>query len=160
MIINSDPWDNLKFDIEGVKEVSRRFFSTLFNTYNFFSLYYNTNENDLKNVKVDLENYKLKDIDRWILSRLNSVIKDVDEELSDYNPTKAIRIINDFVIDDLSNWYVRLNRKRFSRNEDKEDKIIVFNILFECLYKISILIYPFAPFFSKWLNDNLAENKI
>ena len=160
MIINSDPWDNLKFDIEGVKEVSRRFFSTLFNTYNFFSLYYNSNENDLKNVKVDLKDCNLKDIDRWILSRLNSVIKDVDEELSDYNPTKAIRIINDFVIDDLSNWYVRLNRKRFSRNEDKEDKIIVFNILYECLYKISILIYPFAPFFSKWLNDNLTENKI
>ena len=107
--------------------------------------------------EIDLKDCNLKDIDRWILSRLNSVIKDVDNYLNEYEPTKAIRIINDFVIDDLSNWYVRLNRKRFSRNDDKEDKIIVFNILFECLYKISILIYPFAPFFSKWLNDNLKH---
>lgn len=157
MIINSDPWENLKFDIEGVEEVSRKFFSTLFNTYNFFAIYYNSNENDLKNISVDLENYNFCNIDKWILSRLNSVIKDVDRELSDYNPTKAIRIINDFVIDDLSNWYVRLNRKRFSRNDDKKDKIIVFNILFECLYKISILIYPFSPFFATWLYKNLTN---
>ena len=158
MIINSDPWDNLKFDVEGVEEVSRRFFSTLFNTYNFFALYYNSNEEALKNITIDLKKVELKDIDKWILSRLNSVIKDVESELDNYNPTKALRIINDFVIDDLSNWYVRLNRKRFSRNEDITDCCLVFTILKECIDKISILIYPFTPFFSKWLNKNINNN--
>ena len=158
MIINSDPWDNLKFDLEGVEEVSRRFFSTLFNTYNFFALYYNSNEEALKNITIDLKKVELKDIDKWILSRLNSVIKDVESELDNYNPTKALRIINDFVIDDLSNWYVRLNRKRFSRNEDMTDCCLVFTILKECIDKISILIYPFTPFFSKWLNKNINNN--
>ena len=158
MIINSDPWDNLKFDVEGVEEVTRRFFSTLFNTYNFFALYYNSNEEDLKNITIDLKKVELKDIDKWILSRLNSVIKDVESELDNYNPTKALRIINDFVIDDLSNWYVRLNRKRFSRNEDMTDCCLVFTILKECIDKISILIYPFTPFFSKWLNKNINNN--
>ena len=158
MIINSDPWDNLKFDVEGVEEVSRRFFSTLFNTYNFFALYYNSNEEALKNITIDLKKVELKDIDKWILSRLNSVIKDVESELDNYNPTKALRIINDFVIDDLSNWYVRLNRKRFSRNEDMTDCCLVFTILKECIDKISILIYPFTPFFSKWLNKNINNN--
>ena len=158
MIINSDPWDNLKFDVEGVEEVTRRFFSTLFNTYNFFALYYNSNEEALKNITIDLKKVELKDIDKWILSRLNSVIKDVESELDNYNPTKALRIINDFVIDDLSNWYVRLNRKRFSRNEDMTDCCLVFTILKECIDKISILIYPFTPFFSKWLNKNINNN--
>ena len=158
MIINSDPWDNLKFDVEGVEEVSRRFFSTLFNTYNFFALYYNSNEEALKNITIDLKKVELKDIDKWILSRLNSAIKDVESELDNYNPTKALRIINDFVIDDLSNWYVRLNRKRFSRNEDITDCCLVFTILKECIDKISILIYPFTPFFSKWLNKNINNN--
>lgn len=158
MIINSDPWDNLKFDVEGVEEVSRRFFSTLFNTYNFFALYYNSNEEALKNITIDLKKVELKDIDKWILSRLNSVIKDVESELYNYNPTKALRIINDFIIDDLSNWYVRLNRKRFSRNEDMTDCCLVFTILKECIDKISILIYPFTPFFSKWLNKNINNS--
>ena len=155
MIINSDPWDNLKFDVEGVEEVSRRFFSTLFNTYNFFALYYNSNEENLKNINIDLTKTELKDIDKWIISKLNTIIEDVEIELDNYNPTKALRIINNFVIDDLSNWYVRLNRKRFSRNDDINDSALVFYILKECLEKISILIYPFTPFFSKWLNKNI-----
>lgn len=161
MIINSDPWDNLKFDIEGVKEVSRKFFSTLFNTYNFFAIYYNCVEDKIKNIDVNINgiyNTCQNKIDKWILSRLNSVIDEVEVELTEYNPTKAVRIINDFVIDDLSNWYVRLNRKRFSRNDDLNDCALVFAILKECLEKISVMIYPFAPFFSKWLNQNILEN--
>ncbi len=161
MIINSDPWDNLKFDIEGVKEVSRKFFSTLFNTYNFFAIYYNCVEDKIKNIDVNINgiyNMCQNKIDKWILSRLNSVIDEVEVELTEYNPTKAVRIINDFVIDDLSNWYVRLNRKRFSRNDDLNDCALVFAILKECLEKISVMIYPFAPFFSKWLNQNILNN--
>lgn len=161
MIINSDPWDNLKFDIEGVKEVSRKFFSTLFNTYNFFAIYYNCVEDKIKDIDVNINgiyNMCQNKIDKWILSRLNSVIDEVEVELTEYNPTKAVRIINDFVIDDLSNWYVRLNRKRFSRNDDLNDCALVFSILKECLEKISVMIYPFAPFFSKWLNQNILNN--
>ena len=158
MISNTDPWENLKFDIEGVEEVIRKFFMTLFNTYNFYAMYYNLNYKKLQEIKVSWETIKLSILDKWILSRLNTVIKNVDEELNDYNPTKAIRCINDFVIDDLSNWYVRLNRKRFSKNDDKEDQVVVFNILYECLYKISVIINPFAPFFSEWLLELLTEN--
>lgn len=161
MIINSDPWDNLKFDIEGVKEVSRKFFSTLFNTYNFFAIYYNCVEDKIKDIDVNINgiyNMCQNKIDKWILSRLNSVIDEVEVELTEYNPTKAVRIINDFVIDDLSNWYVRLNRKRFSRNDDLNDCALIFSILKECLEKISVMIYPFAPFFSKWLNQNILNN--
>ena len=158
MISNTDPWENLKFDIEGVEEVIRKFFMTLFNTYNFYAMYYNLNYKKLQDIKVSWETIRLCILDKWILSRLNTTIKNVDEKLENYDPTNAIRCINDFVIDDLSNWYVRLNRKRFSKNDNEEDQVVVFNILYECLYKISIIINPFAPFFSEWLLELLTEN--
>ena len=161
MVINNDPCENLKFDVEGVEEVIRKFFMTLFNTYNFFALYYNANEGELKN-KIEYNGYTKchveKNIDLWLLSRLNSLLNGVDEALSCYDVTKAIRLINDFTINDLSNWYVRLNRRRFSKNDNIEDKICVFNILYNCLCEISIIILPFAPFFSKWMMENLNIN--
>ena len=170
MISNTDPWENLKFDVLGVEEVVRKFFITLFNTYNFYALYSNSNDIEVDNswvsndtntsdvVSSAFKQNKLCYIDKWILSRLNTVIKDVDKFLDNYDPTRAIRLINDFVIDDLSNWYVRINRKRFSRNDNKEDQMIAFNILYECLYKTAVIMNPFAPFFSEWLRDNLLKN--
>ena len=158
MIINNDPCENLKFDIVGVEEVIRKFFMTLFNTYNFFALYYNANEEVLKNKvgygcsnKCRVE----KSVDLWLLSRLNSILHGVDEALNNYDVTKAIRLINDFTIEDLSNWYVRINRKRFSKNDNIDDQICVFNILYNCLCSLSIIIWPFTPFFAKWLMENL-----
>lgn len=148
ILSNGTPGDNLRFDVDGVEEVVKKLFSTLYNTYNFFAMYANLDDFD-PNENINTENRQ--EIDKWIISRLNSLIKEVENLLDDYNPTKATRAIQDFVIDDLSNWYVRLNRKRFWKSDSSEDKKIAYQTLFECLEKISILMAPFAPFFSDQL---------
>ena len=143
MISNANPWDNLKFDIEGVVEVQRRFFGTLQNTYSFFALYANLDEYDGESVSSD----ELTESDRWITSRLNTLIKRVDEAFDDYEPTRAARLISNFVIDDLSNWYVRLNRKRFWKGELNTDKKGAYFTLYNCLLTIAKLGSPIAPFY-------------
>jgi isoleucyl-tRNA synthetase len=153
MIFNSNPWDNLKFDEDGIKEVLRKFFGTLQNTYNFFALYANIDgftgsENSIDYSKRTFE-------DKWIISKLNSTIKLMDSYLESFNPTKAARCLNQFLIDDLSNWYVRLNRKRFWKGDFTEDKKKAYQTLFECLEKISILSSPFIPFYSEHLFKDL-----
>ena len=154
MISNSSPWDNLKFDPAGVEEVSRKLFSTLYNTYSFFALYANVDGFDNSQPQVALENRP--EIDRWIISLLNTLVKDVDEALNDYEPTKAARAINDFVNDNLSNWYVRLNRKRFWGGEMNEDKLSAYQTLYTCLETIAKLIAPISPFYADKLYQDLA----
>tara|TARA_B110000438_G_scaffold36042_1_gene35802 strand:- start:23125 stop:26463 length:3339 start_codon:yes stop_codon:yes gene_type:complete len=153
MIFNSNPWDNLKFDDEGIKEVLRKFFGTLQNTYNFFALYANLDgfTGGEKNIDYSKRTFE----DQWIISKLNSTIKLIDSYLETYNPTKAARCLNQFLIDDLSNWYVRLNRKRFWKGDFTEDKKKAYQTLFECLEKISILSSPFIPFYSEHLFKDL-----
>jgi isoleucyl-tRNA synthetase len=157
MITNAQPWDNLKFDINGIGEVQRKFFGTLFNTYSFFSLYANIdgfqlNEQNIIPVK------NRPEIDRWIISKLNTLIKEVDSYYDDYEPTKAGRAVQDFVDEHLSNWYVRLCRRRFWKGEMNEDKQAAYETLFECLITISQLMSPVAPFFADWLYQNLTDN--
>lgn len=154
MISNSSPWDNLKFDTDGVEEVSRKFFGTLYNTYSFFALYANVDGFDNSLPQVAFE--KRPEIDRWILSLLNSLIKEVKKQLDDYEPTKAARAIQDFVGDNLSNWYVRLNRKRFWGGEMNEDKLSAYQTLYQCLETISLLIAPVSPFFADQLYRDLT----
>ena len=154
MISNSSPWDNLKFDPAGVQEVSRKLFATLYNTYSFFALYANVDGFDNSQPEVALENRP--EIDRWIISLLNTLVKDVDEALNDYEPTKAARAINDFVNDNLSNWYVRLNRKRFWGGEMNEDKLSAYQTLYTCLETIAKLIAPISPFYADKLYQDLA----
>ena len=154
MISNSSPWDNLKFDPAGVQEVSRKLFATLYNTYSFFALYANVDGFDNSQPEVALE--KRPEIDRWIISLLNTLVKDVDEALNDYEPTKAARAINDFVNDNLSNWYVRLNRKRFWGGEMNEDKLSAYQTLYTCLETIAKLIAPISPFYADKLYQDLA----
>ena len=149
MITNSAPWDNLKFDIEGLDEVRRRFFGTLYNTYSFFALYANVDGFDYSQEEIALE--KRPEIDRWIISLLNSLIKEVDACLDDYEPTKAGRLISDFVNDHLSNWYVRLNRKRFWGGGFTEDKLSAYQTLYTCLETIAKLMAPIAPFYADQL---------
>ena len=156
MISNSSPWDNLKFDPAGVQEVSRKLFATLYNTYSFFALYANVDGFDNSQPEVALENRP--EIDRWIISLLNTLVKDVDEALNDYEPTKAARAINDFVNDNLSNWYVRLNRKRFWGGEMNEDKLSAYQTLYTCLETIAKLIAPISPFYADKLYQDLAGN--
>ncbi len=156
MISNSSPWDNLKFDPAGVQEVSRKLFATLYNTYSFFALYANVDGFDNSQPQVALEDRP--EIDRWIISLLNSLVKDVDEALNDYEPTKAARAINDFVNDNLSNWYVRLNRKRFWGGEMNEDKLSAYQTLYTCLETIAKLIAPISPFYADKLYQDLAGN--
>ncbi len=156
MISNSSPWDNLKFDPAGVQEVSRKLFATLYNTYSFFALYANVDGFDNSQPQVALENRP--EIDRWIISLLNTLVKDVDEALNDYEPTKAARAINDFVNDNLSNWYVRLNRKRFWGGEMNEDKLSAYQTLYTCLETIAKLIAPISPFYADKLYQDLAGN--
>tara|TARA_B100000768_G_scaffold112170_1_gene103899 strand:+ start:7261 stop:10614 length:3354 start_codon:yes stop_codon:yes gene_type:complete len=153
MISNAQPWDNLKFDLLGIEEVTRKFFGTLFNTYSFFSLYANLDrfQFDKKNLSKET-----KEIDLWILSRLNSLIKSVEDSYNDYEPTKAARLIQAFVIDELSNWYVRLCRKRFWKGEMNEDKKAAYETLFVCLQKVSVLMSPIAPFYSDLLYSDLS----
>jgi isoleucyl-tRNA synthetase len=162
MIENAPPWDNLKFDFDGITEVQRRFFGTLFNTYSFFSLYANI-DGYAKDETGVVGAEHLTNLDRWILSKLQSLIIEVTKAYDDYEPTRAARAIQDFVNDHLSNWYVRLNRKRFwstrvTEGEMNEDKRAAYETLYECLLVPSQLMAPIAPFFSEWLYKNLTDN--
>ncbi len=154
MISNSAPWDNLKFDSAGVQEVARKLFATLYNTYSFFALYANVDNFDASAPQIPLN--ERPEIDRWIISLLNSLVRTVDEALSDYEPTKAARAINDFVNDNLSNWYVRLNRKRFWGGGMNQDKLAAYQTLFQCLLTVAKLIAPFSPFYSDMLYRDLT----
>ena len=145
MISNANPWDNLKFDIDGIDEVKRKFFGTLYNTYAFFTLYANIDEFNNSEKQIPLKNRP--EIDRWIISELNSLIKNVDKFYEDYEPTKAARAISFFTQELLSNWYVRLSRRRFWKGEYETDKISAYQTLFNCLITISKLSAPIAPFF-------------
>ena len=153
MITNSSPWDNLKFDVEGVEEVRRKFFGTLYNTYSFFALYANVDGFEYKEADVPME--KRPEIDRWILSLLNTLVKNVDACYNDYEPTKAGRLISDFVNDNLSNWYVRLNRKRFWGGGMTEDKLSAYQTLYTCLETVAKLMAPIAPFYADMLYSDL-----
>lgn len=153
MITNAQPWDNLKFDLEGIDEARRKFFGTLYNTYSFFALYANIDGFTFSEAYLPLE--KRPEIDRWIISKLNSLVKEVRELLSDYEPTNAGRKIEQFVDENLSNWYVRLCRRRFWKGEYTEDKVAAYQTLYECMTTVSKLIAPIAPFFADWLYRNL-----
>ena len=155
MMTNSEPWDNLKFDEKGVDKVRRKFFGTLYNTYSFFSLYANVDDFDYSQPEVPLN--ERPEIDRWILSALHSLIKGVDKELGNYDPTRAGRLIDNFVNDDLSNWYVRLNRKRFWGKEMSKDKLSAYQTLYSCLETVAKLLAPFAPFYSDQLYLDLTK---
>ena len=156
MMTNSEPWDNLKFDPEGVDEIRRKFFGTLYNTYSFFALYANV---DGFEPTEGCGSAPKQEIDRWILSSLNTLIKKVTEELENYDPTRAGRLIDTFVNDDLSNWYVRLNRKRFWGKEMSDDKRSAYETLYTCLLTISKLLAPFAPFYADQLYRDLEGEK-
>ena len=145
MLTNAQPWDNLKFDASGVDEIRRKFFGTLYNTYSFFALYANVDGFDCSAAQVPVE--KRPEIDRWIISLLNTLIKDVEASYENYDITSAGRMIQDFVCDHLSNWYVRLNRKRFWGGEMDEDKVAAYQTLYSCLESVALLAAPIAPFF-------------
>ena len=153
MITNSSPWDNLKFDVEGVEEVRRKFFGTLYNTYSFFALYANVDGFEYK--EADVPMVERPEIDRWILSVLNTLIKEVDTCYNEYEPTKAGRLISDFVNDNLSNWYVRLNRKRFWGGEFTQDKLSAYQTLYTCLETVAKLMAPISPFYADRLYTDL-----
>lgn len=159
MITNASPWDNLKFDTEGIEEVRRKFFGTLYNTYSFFALYANVDSFDFSQKVIPLE--ERPEIDRWIISLLNSLVKTVDACYEDYEPTKAGRAIADFVGDNLSNWYVRLNRKRFWGGTLNDDKLAAYQTLYTCLETVARLMAPIAPFFADrlFLDLNSATGK-
>ena len=160
MISNSSPWDNLKYDEEGVKEVSKKLFATLYNTYKFFALY--ANVDGFTATEPQLPSEKRPEIDRWILSLLNSLVGEVTADLDEYEPTKAARAIEEFVNDNLSNWYVRLNRRRFWAGEMNDDKLSAYQTLYTCLKTVALLIAPFAPFYADRLYSDLvapAEEK-
>ena len=154
MISNANPWDNLKFDLEGIAEVRRKFFGTLYNTYSFFSLYANIDGFKYEEAEIPLN--ERPEIDQWIISELNTLIKDVDGFYADYEPTKAARAISDFVQENLSNWYVRLCRRRFWKGEYAQDKIAAYQTLYTCLLTISKLGAPIAPFFMDKLYRDLT----
>ena len=153
LITNASPWDNLKFDIDGIKEVQRKFFGTLYNTYQFFALYANVDNFSFKEHYIPIS--ERSEIDRWILSSLNSLIKKATASFDDYEPTTAGRLIEDFVDEHLSNWYVRLCRRRFWKGEYEQDKISAYQTLYECLETITGLMAPISPFFSDELFGNL-----
>ena len=154
MISNANPWDNLKFDLEGIAEVRRKFFGTLYNTYSFFSLY--ANIDNFKYTEASIPVNERPEIDQWIISELNTLIKVVDDAYSDYEPTKAARAISEFLQENLSNWYVRLCRRRFWKGEYGQDKIAAYQTLYECLLAISKLGAPIAPFFMDKLYRDLT----
>ena len=153
MITNSQPWDNLKFDVAGVDEVKRKFFGTLYNTYGFFALYANVDHFNYQEAEVPVE--RRPEIDRWILSLLNTLVKDVTDAYESYEPTRAGRAIQDFVIENLSNWYVRLSRKRYWGGEYSEDKVSAYQTLYTCLETVAILSAPIAPFYMDRLFGDL-----
>jgi isoleucyl-tRNA synthetase len=155
MITNAQPWDNLKFNLDGITEVQRRFFGTLQNTYSFFALYANLDNFTFAEAEIPLK--ERTESDRWILSKLQSLIKDVGDAFADYEPTKAGRAIQDFVVDDLSNWYVRLNRKRFWKGEYNADKTAAYQTLYTCLETVAKLGAPIAPFYLDKLFRDLNE---
>ncbi|MFT4969113.1 MAG: isoleucyl-tRNA synthetase [Chitinophagales bacterium] len=155
IISNSQPWDNLKFSVTGIEEVRRKLFGTLYNTYSFFALYANIDGFAFKEEEIEVS--KRQEIDQWILSVLNSLVKNVTAAYDDYEPTNAARLIQEFVDDNLSNWYVRLNRRRFWKGEYSEDKVMAYQTLYTCLDTLSKLMAPIAPFFSDFLYKNLNE---
>jgi isoleucyl-tRNA synthetase len=158
MISNANPWDNLKFDRDGISEVRNKFFGTLYNTYSFFSLYANLDGFDYAEEQVPLE--KRPEIDRWILSELHSLIAQVDAAYADYEPTKAARAISDFVQENLSNWFVRLSRRRFWKGSYGPDKISAYQTLFDCMITVAQLSAPIAPFFCERLFKDLAQGVV
>ncbi|MGX5818444.1 isoleucine--tRNA ligase [Chitinophaga lutea] len=153
LITNASPWDSMKFDLDGIKEVQRKLFGTLYNTYNFFAMYANLDNFGFKEAYIPLE--QRPEIDRWIISLLNTLVKRVTDSLDEYEPTQAGRAVQEFVDEHLSNWYVRLCRRRFWKGEYEHDKICAFQTLYECLETISRLMAPVSPFFSDWLFGNL-----
>ncbi|MEZ4720926.1 MAG: class I tRNA ligase family protein [Flavobacteriales bacterium] len=153
MITNSPPWDNLKFDTEGIVEVQRKYFRALHNSYSFFSLYANVDKFTHSEAEIPLANRP--EIDRWVISRLNSLFKEVEEAYESYEPTRAGRAIQDFVVDELSNWYVRLCRRRFWKGDYSEDKIAAYQTLYRCLVTVAKLSAPIAPFYSEQLFTDL-----
>jgi isoleucyl-tRNA synthetase len=157
MVSNAQPWDNLKFDIEGITEVRNKFFGTLYNTYNFFAMYANVDgfQQDEMNQTPMTDRIEL---DRWVLSRLHSLVAEVSACYSDYEPTQAARAIEKFVDSDFSNWYVRLSRRRFWKGEMSDDKKAAYETMYECLMVVAQLAAPIAPFFSDWMYRNLTEN--
>jgi len=154
MITNAQPWDNLKFDLEGIAEIQRKFFGTLYNTYGFFALYANLDGFTFAEDEVAINDRP--EIDRWIMSKLNSLIKTVDDFFADYEPTKAGRAIQDFVNDELSNWYVRLCRRRFWKGEYSQDKISAYQTLYKCLEVVAQISSPIAPFYMDQLHTDLV----
>lgn len=153
MISNASPWDNLKFDLEGIAEVKRKFFGTLYNTYSFFALYANIDGFAFEQDKVALEDRP--EIDRWVISLLNTLKKEVEQDYANYEPTLATRKIQNFVDQHLSNWYVRLCRRRFWKGEYEQDKVAAYQTLYECMVTIAKMMAPVAPFFADWLYQNL-----
>ncbi len=153
LITNASPWDSLRFDLEGIKEVQRKYFGTLYNTYQFFALYANVDGFTFKEKYIPVE--QRPEIDQWILSSLQSLVKDVNRYMDDYEPTQAGRAMEYFLDEHLSNWYVRLCRRRFWKGEYEQDKISAYQTLYECLETLSLLMAPIAPFFADWLYNNL-----
>jgi isoleucyl-tRNA synthetase len=153
LITNASPWDSLKFDVKGIGEAQRKLFGTLYNTYNFFAMYANLDKFTFKEAYIPLE--ERPEIDRWIISVLNTLVKDVTSSFDDYEPTQAGRAIERFVDEQLSNWYVRLCRRRFWKGDYEHDKISAYQTLYECLEKIAQLMAPVSPFFTDWLFNNL-----
>ncbi len=153
LITNASPWDSLRFDLEGIKEVQRKYFGTLYNTYQFFALYANVDNFTFKEAYIPVK--QRPEIDRWILSTLQTLVKDVTAYMEDYEPTQAGRAMEYFLDEQLSNWYVRLCRRRFWKGEYEQDKIAAYQTLYECLETLSILMAPIAPFFADWLFRNL-----
>src|SRR5690606_14528977 len=154
MISNANPWDNLKFDLEGIEEVKRKFFGTLYNTYSSFQLYANLDK--FTYADADIPSNDRPEIDRWILSELNTLIKKVDDFYAEYEPTRAARAISDFTQDYVSNWYVRLSRRRFWKGDYQTDKISAYQTLYTCMVTIAKLGAPIAPFFMDRLYMDLT----
>ncbi|WP_217603353.1 isoleucine--tRNA ligase [Chitinophaga sp. GbtcB8] len=155
LVTNASPWDSMKFDTDGIKEVQRKLFSTLYNTYNFFAMYANLDNFSFREAYIPLQ--QRPEIDRWIISVLNTLVKEVTTYLDDYEPTQAGRVIQEFVDEHLSNWYVRLCRRRFWKGEYEHDKISAYQTLYECLEKVAQLMAPVSPFFAEWLFGNLNK---